>query len=88
MPMIDLTVPKGALSPEHTDRLITELSQIIIKWEGAEHIPLYRYATRMYIHEVEGVAVASKLHDPSKRPYYRVIVTVPEGTLNKSARPA
>ncbi len=37
----------------------------------------------MYIHEVEGVAVASRLHDPSKRPYYRVIVTVPEGTLNQ-----
>lgn len=86
MPMIDLTIPKGALTPEHTDRLITELSQIIIRWEGAEHIDLYRYATRVYIHEVEGVAVASKLHDPDKRPYYRVIVTVPEGTLNQDRK--
>jgi len=86
MPMIDLTVPKGALTPEHTDRLIMELSEIIIRWEGAEHIPLYAYATRMYIHEVEGVAVAGRLHDPDKRPYYRVIISVPEGTLNQERK--
>ncbi|MGH2963766.1 MAG: tautomerase family protein [Solirubrobacterales bacterium] len=86
MPMIDLTVPKGALTPEHTDRLIRELSRIIIEWEGAEELPMYPYATRMYVHEVEGVAVASQLHDPEKRPYYRVIVSVPEGTLSQGRK--
>ena len=85
MPMIDLTVPKGALTPERTEFLVNELSSIIIRWEGAEYSPLYRYATRMYIHEAAGVAVAMKLHDSRKRPY-RLIVSVPEGTLNQERK--
>lgn len=86
MPMIDLTVPREVLTPERTDHLIKELSRIIIHWEGTEHIPLYRYATRMYIHEAAGVAVAGKLHDPTKRPYYRVVVSVPQGSLNEERK--
>jgi len=82
MPMIDLTVPKGSLTPERTQHLVEELSRIIIKWEGVEYSELYRYATRVYVHEAAGVAVAMRLHDPLKRPYYRVIVSIPEGTLN------
>lgn len=88
MPMIDLTVPKGVLTPERTEHLIKELSRIVIKWEGAEYSPLYRYATRMYVPEADGVAVASKLHDPRKRPYYRVEVSVPQGTLNPERKRA
>ena len=82
MPMVDLTVPTGALSPDFQAQLAQELTDIVIKWEEGTDAPGYGYAAWTYIHEAAGVAIAGKLRPPAKPPLYRVIVSVPKGSLN------
>jgi phenylpyruvate tautomerase PptA (4-oxalocrotonate tautomerase family) len=79
MPMIDLTLPRGALSDDAREQLMGELSRTLLKWEGAK--PGNRNAESIawtFAHEPELVTVA---HEPAQEPRYRVVVGVPEGTL-------
>jgi phenylpyruvate tautomerase PptA (4-oxalocrotonate tautomerase family) len=79
MPMIDLTLPRGALSQQAKEKLMGDLSRTLLKWEGAK--PGNEAAESIawtFAHEPDLVTVA---HERAQEPRYRVVVGVPEGTL-------
>jgi phenylpyruvate tautomerase PptA (4-oxalocrotonate tautomerase family) len=79
MPMIDMTMPRGALSDDARETLMGQLSQTLLKWEGAKpgNVAADSIAWT-FCHEPELVTVA---HKAAQEPRYRVVVGVPEGTL-------
>jgi phenylpyruvate tautomerase PptA (4-oxalocrotonate tautomerase family) len=79
MPMIDLTLPRGALTDDAKSELMAQLSRTLLKWEGAK--PGDKNAESIawtFVHEPELITVA---HAPAQEPRYRVVIGVPEGTL-------
>ena len=42
MPMIDLTLPQGALAEDAKGRLVEELTAALLKWEGAPDTAFFR----------------------------------------------
>jgi phenylpyruvate tautomerase PptA (4-oxalocrotonate tautomerase family) len=79
MPMIDLTLPRGALDEDAREKLMRELSETVLKWEGAKPGDAAAESIAWtFLHEPELVTVA---HKPATEPRYRVVVGVPEGTL-------
>jgi phenylpyruvate tautomerase PptA (4-oxalocrotonate tautomerase family) len=84
MPMIDLTLPRGALPDEAKVALMETLTRTLLKWEGAE--PGNTAAESIawtFLHEPALVTVAGR---PAQQPRYRVVVGVPEGTLDDDAK--
>jgi phenylpyruvate tautomerase PptA (4-oxalocrotonate tautomerase family) len=81
MPMIELTVPEGALTPEATDTLADTLTATLLRIEGAPDNELFRSIAWVYVSERPAgrVYVGGK---PGAEPVYRTIVTIPEGALN------
>lgn len=79
MPMIDLTVPQGALKAETAEALLDELAGILLKAEGAPDTDFFREITWVYLHEVSDVAVGGRL---GGEPRFRVAITVPAGALS------
>ena len=53
MPMIDLTLSKGALSPEVTTQLVDELTTILLTWEGGAGNPQAASLAWAYLHEAD-----------------------------------
>lgn len=81
MPMFDLTLPEGALEPEARERAVQRLSAALLRHEGApEDSPLIRGMAWGFVHELPAGAI-SVGGLPAARPVYRVMLTVPEGTL-------
>lgn len=80
MPLIDLTVPAGALTADATSRLVDRLTGALIQHEGAPDNERTRAMTWVFVHELPASAVHVS-GTPTERPVYRVAVTVPEGTL-------
>ena len=87
MPMIDVTLPEGALSEEQRNALGERLTNTILKWEGAAEIPFSRQITLVYFDErpAGSVYVAG---EQSAEPRYRVLVTIPEGSIKDDERKA
>lgn len=86
MPMIDVTIPEGALQPEAEARLIKELGDILIGHEGFD--PANKVAqgvTVVFLHRPAAVYVAGA---PSPTPRYRIVPTVPEGQYTEASRAA
>ncbi|MGX1104448.1 MULTISPECIES: tautomerase family protein [Bradyrhizobium] len=86
MPMIDVTIPEGALKPEAEARLIKELGDILIGHEGFD--PANKVAqgvTVVFLHRPAAVYVAGQ---PSPSPRYRIVPTVPEGQYTEASRAA
>ena len=85
--MIDVTLPEGALSPEARDKLADELTTTLLKWEGAGDIPFSRQITLVYFDERPqgSVYVAG---ERATEPRYRVLVTIPEGSIKDDERKA
>jgi phenylpyruvate tautomerase PptA (4-oxalocrotonate tautomerase family) len=81
MPMIDLTLPEGTLSAESKKELMTQLTTILLKWEGAPDTPQAKSIAWVYAHEVKAGAMTVG-GTPPESPRYRVITTVPQGSLN------
>jgi phenylpyruvate tautomerase PptA (4-oxalocrotonate tautomerase family) len=80
MPMIDLTFPEGALDEAACTRLIDSLSAALLRHEGAHDNEVTRAMCWAFVHPVprHAVFVGGR---PAPVSLYRVIVTVPEGTL-------
>jgi phenylpyruvate tautomerase PptA (4-oxalocrotonate tautomerase family) len=79
MPMIDLTLPKGALSGQAKEDLMERLTKTLLKWEGAK--PDNRAAQSIawtFLHEAELVTVGGR---PAEKPRYRVVAGVPQGSI-------
>ena len=87
MPMIDVTLPEGALSEEQRNALGTRLTNTILKWEGAAEIPFSRQITVVYFDErpAASVYVAG---EQETQPRYRVLITIPEGSIKEDERKA
>ncbi|MGH2963780.1 MAG: tautomerase family protein [Solirubrobacterales bacterium] len=81
MPMIDLTIPAGALSPQATAALMERLSTTLINWEGAPDNERTRSVTWGFVHEIPSQQFFVGGRALSGRPYYRVDLTVPDKTL-------
>ncbi|GEC55607.1 phenylpyruvate tautomerase PptA (4-oxalocrotonate tautomerase family) [Bradyrhizobium japonicum] len=86
MPMIDVTIPEGALKPDAEARLIKELGDILIGHEGFD--PANKVAqgvTVVFLHRPAAVYVAGQ---PSPSPRFRIVPTVPEGQYTEASRAA
>lgn len=84
MPMIDLTMPSGTLSADAKAKLMETLTRTLLKWEGAE--PGNEAAESIawtFLHEPALVTVAGH---PAQQPRYRVVVGVPQATLDDEAK--
>ena len=80
MPMIDLTYPEGALTPEARAEAVERLTAALLRHEGAVDNEATRAMSRAFVHELsaEAVNVGGR---PVERPTYRLALTVPAGTL-------
>jgi len=86
MPMIDVTIPEGALKPEAEARLIKEIGSILIGHEGFD--PASKVAqsvTVTFLHRPAAVYVAG---EPVTAPRYRIVPSVPEGQYTAASRKA
>lgn len=78
MPLIDITIPTGAIEPDTAAQLQEELAGILLGWEGAPDTEFFREITWVYLREA-AVAVGGR---PGGAPRFRVEITVPEGALS------
>jgi phenylpyruvate tautomerase PptA (4-oxalocrotonate tautomerase family) len=86
MPMIDVTIPEGALTPDAEERLLKELTDILIKAEGfSADNKIAQNATWLFLHRPAAIYVAGARSDT---PRYRIVPTVPEGQYTDAAREA
>jgi phenylpyruvate tautomerase PptA (4-oxalocrotonate tautomerase family) len=84
MPMIDAVIPEGALKPEAEERLLSELTDILLKHEGFDPAnQRARNVTVTFLHRPAAVYVAGVR---SPLPRYRIVPTVPEGQYTDAAR--
>jgi phenylpyruvate tautomerase PptA (4-oxalocrotonate tautomerase family) len=81
MPMLELTYPKGSLSPEARAELLEELATRMLAAEKAPDTDFFRSITWVYANEIDPDAIAVGGR-PGGEPRFRVNVTVPEGALS------
>ncbi|MEA2271618.1 MAG: hypothetical protein QOI98_326 [Solirubrobacteraceae bacterium] len=81
MPLIDLTVPEGALTSEAREALLPDLVDRMLKWEGAPDTDFFRAITWIHVHELpaQDVTAAGR---PVTEPIFRLNITVPAGALS------
>ncbi|VWC88278.1 hypothetical protein BLA39750_01693 [Burkholderia lata] len=84
MPMIDVTIPEGALAPQAEAQLMEELTNTLIRHEGLDpDNPRVRDVTWIFVHRPAAVYRAGAV---SPAPIYRIVPTVPEGQYTDAAR--
>ncbi|VWC55228.1 tautomerase family protein [Burkholderia lata] len=84
MPMIDVTIPEGALAPQAEAQLMAELTDTLIRHEGLDpDNPRVRDVTWIFVHRPAAVYRAGAL---APAPIYRIVPTVPEGQYTDAAR--
>jgi phenylpyruvate tautomerase PptA (4-oxalocrotonate tautomerase family) len=80
MPLIQLTVPEGALTTEGRTTAQRTLARALLQWEGAPDTAFFRSAAWSYLHELPTGAQVTAEDDA---PRFRVDVTVPQGALSE-----
>ena len=86
MPMLDAYIPEGALSPDHERELLSQLTDILLKHEGADPTnPRARSLAKLWVHRPHAVVVAG---EQPELPHYRVVASVPEGQFDDERREA
>jgi phenylpyruvate tautomerase PptA (4-oxalocrotonate tautomerase family) len=85
MPMIDLTLPQGALTADARTALVDDLTTVVLRAERAPDTEFVRSITWACVHELPAsdVFVAGL---PVDRPIARLEVTTPEGALSQRRR--
>lgn len=86
MPMIDLTYPEGALGADARAEAVEKLTAALLRHEGATDNEQTRAMSWTVVHELP-VGALNVGGTPAERPVYRVLVTVPEGTLLQGPGP-
>jgi phenylpyruvate tautomerase PptA (4-oxalocrotonate tautomerase family) len=86
MPMIDALIPENALTPEAEQRLLKEMTDILIRAEGYD--PSNQNAQRVSVLHLHRPAAVFVGGEPSKFPRYRIIPSAPEGQYTDEARAA
>jgi phenylpyruvate tautomerase PptA (4-oxalocrotonate tautomerase family) len=86
MPMLDAYIPEGALSDEAEKQLLSRLTDLLIRHEGADPAnPVVRSIAWVFLHRPEAVFVAG---EPAAAPRYRFVASVPEGQFDDERRQA
>jgi phenylpyruvate tautomerase PptA (4-oxalocrotonate tautomerase family) len=86
MPMLDAYIPTGALSAGAEEKLLRELTDILIVNEGADPTnPQVRSIAWLFVHRPAQVYVAGS---PAVAPRYRFVASVPEGQYDEQRRQA
>jgi phenylpyruvate tautomerase PptA (4-oxalocrotonate tautomerase family) len=84
VPMLDVYVPEGALQPDAEAVLLGRLTDILIRHEGFDPTdPTTRAVSWAFLHRPVAVHVGGV---PAEAPRYKIVATVPEGQLDRSAR--
>ncbi len=77
MPMLDAYIPAGALSPVAERALVSQLTDLLLRHEGADPAdPRARAIAWVFLHRPAEVFVAA---ETAAEPRYRFIASVPEG---------
>jgi len=79
MPMIQLTVPAGALTQEGRESVQRDLAAVLLRWEGAPDTEIFRAQAWSYLHELPAGAQTTAEDDA---PRFLVDVTVPQGAVS------
>jgi phenylpyruvate tautomerase PptA (4-oxalocrotonate tautomerase family) len=86
MPMLDAFIPEGALSEAAEQELISNLTDILLRNEGADpQDPAARSIAWVFLHRPVAVFVAGA---PADAPRYRIIASVPQGQFDDERRKA
>jgi phenylpyruvate tautomerase PptA (4-oxalocrotonate tautomerase family) len=86
MPMLDAFIPAGALSAEAEQALLSQLTDILLRNEGADPAnPRVRAIAWVFLHRPAAVFVAG---ERALEPRYRFIASVPEGQFDDDRRAA
>jgi phenylpyruvate tautomerase PptA (4-oxalocrotonate tautomerase family) len=86
MPMLDVFIPEGALSAEAEQALLSRLTDILLRNEGADPAdPRARAIAWVFLHRPAAVFVAG---ERAAEPRYRIVASVPEGQFDDERRAA
>jgi phenylpyruvate tautomerase PptA (4-oxalocrotonate tautomerase family) len=84
MPMLDAYIPEGALSAAAEEKLLAELTDILLINEGADPTnPQVRSIAWLFLHRPAAVFVAGAR---AQAPRYRFVASVPEGQYDDERR--
>jgi phenylpyruvate tautomerase PptA (4-oxalocrotonate tautomerase family) len=84
--MLDVTIPENALTPEAEDALLSELTDVLLREEGADPTnEIARSIAWVFLHRPAKVFVAGA---PADKPRYRVTASAPEGQWDDERRPS
>jgi phenylpyruvate tautomerase PptA (4-oxalocrotonate tautomerase family) len=86
MPMLDVTIPEGALSGDAEHKLLAQLTDILLEHEGADPTnPVVRSIAWVFLHRPAATFIAG---EPEQEPHYRIVASVPEGQFDDERRQA
>jgi len=86
MPMIDATIPEGALTPDAEARLLRELTDILITHEGFDPAnDRAQSVSVVFLHRPVAVFVGGRRSASAR---YRIVPSVPEGQYTDASRKA
>ena len=86
MPMLDAYIPEGALPREAEQKLLADLTDLLLRHEGADPTsPQARSLAWVFLHRPECVFVAGAR---AEVPCYKFIASVPEGLYTPERRQA
>jgi phenylpyruvate tautomerase PptA (4-oxalocrotonate tautomerase family) len=86
MPMLDAHIPAGALTPDAERGLMSDLTDILLRNEGADPTnEAVRSIAWLFVSRPETVYVAGS---PADAPRYRFVASVPEGQYEPARREA
>jgi phenylpyruvate tautomerase PptA (4-oxalocrotonate tautomerase family) len=86
MPMLDAFIPEGALPADAENALLSQLTDILLRNEGADPTkPRVRGLAWVFLHRPAAVFVAG---ERAREPRYRFIASVPEGQFDDDRRAA
>src|SRR4051812_38180434 len=85
MPMMDLTMPEGALTADARTALVDELTTVLLRAERAPDTDFFRSITWAFVHELPEGCVLSAGR-PVERPVVRLEGTTPQGALSDPRR--
>jgi phenylpyruvate tautomerase PptA (4-oxalocrotonate tautomerase family) len=86
MPMLDAFIPEGALSADAEKDLLSKLTDILLRTEGADPSdPTARSIACLTLHRPAEVFIGG---EPAAEPRYRIFASVPEGQYDDERRQA
>jgi len=85
MPMMELTIPQGALSDDAKAKLPGEMAACLLRWEKAPDTEFFRSISWTHVHELPAEAIHTA-DGVAELPQAVVKVTTPQGALSDRRR--